>query len=373
MIKNNNILFLLHLPPPVHGSSVVGKAIKESVRINEAFETNYINLLVSRTVNETGKGSFIKVFRFIGVWFKLLMVLSKKKPALCYMALTATGAAFYKDVLLVALLRLFHVKRVYHLHNKGVSKHQSGSFNKVLYRFVFQDAEVLLLSQHLYADIQRFVPQLRVHICPNGVSDTAFNLIDKGVRSLQPVKILFLSNLIASKGVFVLLDACAILQQKGMAFACDFIGGEGDVSEEQLNQKIKEKKLTSQVRYFGKKYGEEKQQAFANAEIFVLPTYYFNECFPLVLLEAMQYSLPIVSTYEGGIPDVVEDGKTGFLVPQQNVVAIANKLERLIKDASLRQQMGAAGRNKYEQEFTLEIFENRMVTILQSILNNNPC
>jgi glycosyltransferase involved in cell wall biosynthesis len=81
----------------------------------------------------------------------------------------------------------------------------------------------------------------------------------------------------------------------------------------------------------------------------------------------MQFSLPIVSTFEGGIPDVVENGVTGFLVPQKDVEALADKLEILIKSPELRKQMGAAGRKKYEEEFTLERFEGRMVEILNEV------
>src|ERR1035437_4542302 len=99
----NNILFILHFPPPVHGSSMIGQSIKNSKIINDTFDCRYINLLVSRTINETGKPSSLKVMRFMRVWFKVLAEIIKKKPDVCYLALTAKGAAFYKDVLLVAL------------------------------------------------------------------------------------------------------------------------------------------------------------------------------------------------------------------------------------------------------------------------------
>ena len=68
----------------------------------------------------------------------------------------------------------------------------------------------------------------------------------------------------------------------------------------------------------GRKYEKEKEETFAKADIFAFPTYYNNECFPLVLLEAMQHSLPVVSTFEGGIPDIVDEGEAGFLVAQKN-------------------------------------------------------
>ena len=67
------------------------------------------------------------------------------------------------------------------------------------------------------------------------------------------------------------------------------------------------------------------------------------------------------------IPDVVEDGITGFLVPVKDAKSLAEKIEILIKDPELRMKMGKAGRKKYEEEFTLEKFENRIVEILNDV------
>ena len=83
----------------------------------------------------------------------------------------------------------------------------------------------------------------------------------------------------------------------------------------------------------------------------------------------MQFSLPVVSTFEGGIRDIVDDGETGYLVPQKDVAALAEKLEILIKDSELRQQIGIAGRVKYEKEYTLNTFEIRFKEILNKILS----
>ncbi|MDP3914551.1 MAG: glycosyltransferase family 4 protein, partial [Bacteroidota bacterium] len=124
-----------------------------------------------------------------------------------------------------------------------------------------------------------------------------------------------------------------------------------------------------QVYYEGRKLGSEKEFAFKNADIFAFPTY--EDCFPLVLLEAMSFSKPAVTTFEGGIQDIVEDGITGFLVTQKNAEALSDKLEILIKNTELRRQMGKSGRRKYKEEFTLNIFENEMADILQQVIKKN--
>ncbi len=369
MDKIKKTLFILHVPPPVHGSSMVGQSIKKSKLINESFECDFINLLVSRSINDTGRWSLMKAFRFIGIWVNLLLNIIKNKPEVCYLALSTTGLSFYKDVLLVFWLRLFRIKRVYHLHNKGISKRQTNKILRFFYQFVFKGADVILLSNYLYKDVETFVPLSKVHICPNGIEDLFSTTKPQQHSDENPVKILFLSNLIESKGVTVLLDACAILLKKGIDFECNFVGAEGNINAIQFDEKVKQYGMETKVKYLGRKFGQDKQTVLSAADIFAFPTYYSNECFPLVLLEAMSASKAVISTFEGGIPDIIEDGVTGFLVPQCDVEIMAEKLELLITQPTLRQQMGSAGRQKFESEFTLEIFENNLQTILQQIID----
>jgi glycosyltransferase involved in cell wall biosynthesis len=382
------ILFILHYPPPVHGSSIIGSYIKDSPIINEEFKCRYINVGTSNTIEEIGKGGFCKFFRYMVLIWQIEKHILTFRPNLCYFSLNTQGIGFYKDAVIVILVRIFGVKPVYHFHNKGVSLRQNKVIDNLLYHFVFRKAEVILLSKHLYPDIRKYVPENNVHYCPNGIPDVEESVERKawsGERSAENrehdedriirrkndgamsaiVEILFLSHLIESKGVFVLVDALKLLKDKDIDFHGTLIGGEGDITEMQLKSRIDAAGLGNRILVAGKKFGEEKQIAMRSADIFVLPTY--QECMPLVLLEAMQHSLPVVSTFEGAIPDVVEDGVTGFLVLQRDAIALAEKIELLIKNPELRTSMGIAGRKRYENNFTISIFENRLKEILNAL------
>jgi len=361
------ILAILHIPPPVHGSSMVGQYIKDSNIINKSFDSRYVNLGTSTSMDEIGKNPLRKISRYLFILWQVFVQLLKFKPSLCYFAITVKGLGFYKDALVALLVKAFGIKLVFHFHNKGVSTRQNHWFDNLLYSIVFRNSEVILLSEYLYLDIRKYFTKEQIHYCPNGIPEKTRRQKTKDKR--HKTEILFLSNLIESKGVFVLLAACKLLQEKELLFHCTFIGGESNVTAKLFHQKIKELNLYNSVDYIGRKYGAEKDEAFAKSDIFAFPTYYYNECFPLVLLEAMQFSLPIISTFEGGIPDIVKNGETGFLVQQKDVIALAEKLEFLIKNKVLREEMGSNGRLRYEQYFTLKHFENNLTNILNKCIS----
>lgn len=120
------------------------------------------------------------------------------------------------------------------------------------------------------------------------------------------------------------------------------------------------------VSYQGKKYGEDKQEVLCKADVFVLPT--MNDCFPLVILEAMEQGKPIVTTAIGGIPDIVDDEVTGLIAQAGDAQSLAESLGRLLKDNDLATQFGKNGQKKLYEKYTEKVFEKEMVSILEQII-----
>ena len=365
------ILFICPLPPPVHGSSIVSKSIKDSAVLNEAFEMDFVNLSTSRKVEEIGKQSLMlyakKVLRFIGIYISTLWKLTIHKYDLCYLAITCHGEGFLKDAPFVLLCKLFGRKVVIHQHNKGMAKDVRRPVYRWLLPLVYKNAKVILLSWHLYPDIEKVVKREDVMICPNGIKPTVDPDFQRTSNKIP--HILFLSNLLIDKGVLVLLDALKILKDKGYSFVCDFVGSETkDIDAARFAKEVEKRGLNSLAIYHGRKYGEEKEAYFKQADIFVFPTYYHNECFPLVILEAMEQGLPVISTNEGGIPDIIDNGNYGYTVEKNNPIDLASAIERLLKEPELRNSMREAGRRRFEEKFTEEVFEKKMRECLEKAI-----
>lgn len=356
----------MHLPPPVHGASMVGQCIHDSKIINNTFECHYLNLTLAKDINDIGKGGIRKLKDF----YKLLTQIRKQvkfiEPQLCYVTPNAKGGAFYKEFFVVLLLKILNQKIIIHYHNKGVATRQSKWLDNLLYKIFFKNIKVILLAENLYQDIKKYVKHKDVYICPNGIP------INPNLPTIikKEFNILFLSNMMEEKGVWDLVESCRILKKNGKSAKCHFVGKWSDITEEQFAAEINKRGLKECVSAYGAKYNNEKDTFLQKSDVFVFPTYYNNECFPLVLLEAMGQGIPCISTNEGGIPAIIDNGKTGYIIEKHSPEKIAVKIEYLMEHPKQCTAMGKAGKEKFLKEFTLDKFENRMKDILKDCITS---
>jgi glycosyltransferase involved in cell wall biosynthesis len=369
-IKKKKILFIVQLPPPVHGASIMNTHVVNSEIIKSDFDTDVINLQFAKSVQELTKFSFKKIFKAVQYCYVIIAKSLSFRPSIVYLTLSPVGFAFYRDAIFVFLLKIFNKTIVFHLHGKGIKENVRNSFlKKLIYRSVFRKTHAICLSQTLTNDISD-VFYSKPFIVANGIAIIS-EISEKKLHPCSEIpRILYLSNYIRDKGVLILIDALGKLRDRGHVFDARLVGAPADLKIDFLQDLIKERNLEKCIQIMGPLYGDEKNAEFVNADIFCFPTYYKNEAFPLVILEAMQYSLPVISTFEGGIPDLVVEGETGLLVEPQNPERLADKIAVLLTDRALITEMGKKGRERFIRNFTLSHFEKNLNSTFNSILGN---
>ena len=113
--ERRHILFIVPLPPPVHGSAVVSRQIRDSERINALFDCDFINLSTSRSIQEINKFRPKKILRSLGALCQTCWKLATRRYDLCYLAITCHGRGFLKDFPFVMLCKLLGIASCCHL------------------------------------------------------------------------------------------------------------------------------------------------------------------------------------------------------------------------------------------------------------------
>ena len=197
---------------------------------------------------------------------------------------------------------------------------------------------------------QRFPERAgRVHRIYNGLDLSEFKCAD---FSSVPPLIISVGRLIQKKGFSDLIRACSLLKEHGKSFRCEIIG-EGPI-ENDLRNEIAQHGLQRCVMLAGTKPQSQLRGCLAAANVFVLPSVIDPEGgmdnLPTVIMEAMATGLPVVSTNIGGIPEMVIENETGFLVQPGDAVAMADAINKIVGDASVGRRLGQSG---YERARTL--------------------
>jgi len=187
----------------------------------------------------------------------------------------------------------------------------------------------------------------------NGLNLAEFGRAD---FSSSPPLILAVGRLISKKGFADLICACGLIAERGKSFRCEIIG-EGPL-ENELRGQIERLNLQNRVALSGAKPQGEVRQRLAAANVFVLPSIIDPEGgmdnLPTVIMEAMATALPVVSTNIGGIPEMVIENETGFLLEPADASALADAIAKVIDDRLLAQRLGHAGYQRAQELFSIE-------------------
>jgi glycosyltransferase involved in cell wall biosynthesis len=169
-------------------------------------------------------------------------------------------------------------------------------------------------------------------------------------------------RLVDIKGLLDLILAMALLYLEFPSLQLE-IAGTGP-ERENLEREVMRLGLTDRIRFLG--WQRDLGPIFRSWDIFAMPS--LEDAFPMACLEAMAEGLPVVATSVGGLPEMVEDGETGYLVPPSDVTALSGRLRLLILDPKRRRAMGTAGRERTHNHFSIDRMVAEMAAIYDSLV-----
>ena len=272
----------------------------------------------------------------------------------------ADRRSFYRKLAYFEQAQLTGVPVVVHIHGAVFEEfYEAHPANAAAVRRMFSSAAmVMVLHQKIYdKSVEWAGGDSNVEILYNPVEVVVFDPPEARPAE-QPLTVLMMGEVGERKGAFDLVEAIPAVRTEVPEVRFRFAGN-GET--ERLQARVDELGLTENVDVMGWTAGEAKTKAFQTADVYCLPSYAEN--LPVSVLEAMAARLPVVGTPVAGTPEEIIEGETGFMVQPGDRNAIADRLVRLLKDANLRDTMGAAGRARVESHFENEVVCERLIAL----------
>lgn len=245
---------------------------------------------------------------------------------------------------------------------------------KSVYDPVFQSGDLFLTNCEFFQRrlLNMGCPAERLQIHYSGLNSHDFPFRERGLPEDGHVQIAMVGRLVEKKGTWYAIEAVTQVAElyPNLTFK---IAGDGPLRES-LQRLIDTTGMTGSIQLIGSQDRDEIIQLLNQSHVFIAPSVTAqdgDQDAPInVLKEAMALGLPVISTHHGGIPELVQEGISGFLVPERDSQSLADRLHYLIRHPDLWPAMGRAGRAFVEQVFDLTTLNQDLVRLYQWVLAN---
>lgn len=357
------------IPPPVHGQAL---AIARLVRARfDQIELHHVPMDFSDSVAEIGRVRVGKILRLIRLIWRVLKVrFTTRSRVLYYPPAGPNLVPVLRDLLFLSVVRPFFPTVVLDLHAGGLQDMEARLPPPIrpLFRRAYHGAS-LVIQKYPQDPEAAILPARRRCVVPYGIPD-----VFPRFHGIEPDRdtftVLYVGLVVGSKGVWTLLRAISMLHERGLEVRAVIVGEFGSGSAESEWVKLLEMPgVRSRVRHTGRLTGDDKWREFRRADVFCFPSHYENEAFPISIIEAMQFGLPVVGSDWRGIPHLVEDGTTGFVVPPREPLTVAKHLQTLAANPDIRRRMGARARESFLERYTADAYLKAMESALLSSMD----
>lgn len=258
---------------------------------------------------------------------------------------------------------------------RGKDITQKASENKQAYAQLFKTGDFFVPVCSLFKQklIKLGCTPAKIQVIHSGIDCTKFSFRPKTPEPNKPVKLITVSRLVEKKGTEYAIKAAYNLLQKHVNLEYSIVG-DGPLRQ-QLQQLINSLGIQEKVKLLGWRSHDEVIQLLSSSHIFILPslTAYNgdSEGIPNALKEAMAIGLPVISTHHSGIPELIKDGITGFLVPERNSTALEDKLAYLLHNTQTWHTLSTHARSFVEQKFSIRKTNQQLHILLTTLAHQN--
>lgn len=270
------------------------------------------------------------------------------------------GPSFYRKIPFINIAYRQSIPVVNHIHGAEFETFfvNASDRKKKLISKIYNRCEVLIaLSEEWKNNLMQIVSPEKICVIHNysSLNEQAHVRYRDRLESASAETgkdILFLGELGHRKGVYDIIKIAKIVCEKDVTARFVLAGAGSDEDEANIKKLVHDNGLEKHIVFPGWVRGEEKDRLLQNAYLFFLPSY--NEGMPMSVLDACGYGLPVVSTTVGGIPQIIDDGKSGYLHKPGDINGFAESILKLLSDKDMAVRMGECAFNIVEQNYSLK-------------------
>ena len=365
-MTKRRILLIGIMPPPINGQAVAFQALADEMGVE--------TLIISSKRNINIWSKISKIFNYFGLLSKLIFKLLYRRYVV-YQTISQSKEGFLRDFLIVIISKFLGSKVIVHIHGgnyDGFYQTQKPFIQQQIRQMLIQTDSVIVLSENMKKMFD-FEPQLlsKIKVVKNGltwdIDGNDLKAKELPLNNDSSIKIIFLSNLIESKGYLDVLEATSLLvNEYGYNIQTDFCGEFIQYNDAQrfttltkskqyFHEFIIKNNLKNHVNYHGIVEVEKKKELLKEAHFFVLPTNYINEGQPISIIEAMAYGCVILTTDYRGISDMITSYNSGIYVRYDDSKEIAFEIHNMIQTPSEYQRISRNALKNYLENYTKEI------------------
>jgi glycosyltransferase involved in cell wall biosynthesis len=367
MLKEK-LLLVLHYSPPIHGAAKVGDTICDSKLLKSSFETRFIKIKSSESLEVIGKFGLKKIITTVTLFCKIVIQLIRFRPDKIYFTASPNGFAFYRDLFISIPIKIYasivKCDVFYHYHARGIEEFTlKSNIHQKLTNFFVSNTNIIFITRMMSSELINITRHKRTLFLKKGVDDTlndaSFTEVLNSRFKNNTIKVLYLSNMIKTKGYDTVLELAVKTKKENLPVEFNFAGAWASKDDEHyFNDFVNTNNLKTVVNYHGLVLGEEKDKLFKKANLFIFPSR--KDVFPLSLLEALSYGLPILAFNVGAISEIVSKN-VGVISSKNNLFNSFKEMEKKY----FNKEVSLACRKRFLENYTTEVFEKNLVAILK--------
>jgi colanic acid/amylovoran biosynthesis glycosyltransferase len=244
----------------------------------------------------------------------------------------------------------------------------------MVYKELFAKADLMMPISIRWKDelIRLGCEEKKIVVHRMGIDTKKFNFMDRKISRNGKINVLSIGRLVEKKGFKYGIEAVAMVSKKYRNVNYTIIGG-GELKDD-LERLIKGLDLQDKIKIIGRRNQQEVKEILDGADIFLAPSVTSQngdqEGIPVVLMEALSSGIPVVSTYHSGIPELIEDGRSGLLAAERDVDALSEKIFFLIENADKRSEFCRRARRRVEEKHDISMLNKRLMAAYVAVAQN---